>query len=184
MRFLYNFFLYSNNFKSGMLQGKEYFCAFSVDMLWRKCDSSFFTNYNKYWWWNTSFFPANFFLRLLIVRTGRKEKIHSKVSNCFCLNVLKLVNLTQQRGVKFKIITSSLCKRQLKQDQEKITKTNKKQIKPKHTKPKLKAKQPVKTMKQNIFFKKKKELLTNENRLALFVKELGLNEIYNKSKNL
>ena len=39
-------------------------------------------------------------------------------------------------------------------------------------------------MKQNIFFKKKKELLTNENRLALFVKELGLNEIYNKSNNL
>ena len=99
-------------------------------------------------------------------------------------NVLKLVNLTQQRGVKFKIITSSLCKRQLKQDQEKITKTNKKQSKPKHTKPKLKAKQPVKTMKQNIFFKKKKELLTNENRLALFVKDLGLNEIYNKSNNL
>ena len=39
-------------------------------------------------------------------------------------------------------------------------------------------------MKQNIFFKKKKELLTNENRLALFVKELVLNEIYNKSNNL
>ena len=78
------------------------------------------------------------------MRTGRVEKIHIKVANCFYLKVLKLVNLTNQRGEKLKIITSSLCNRKLKQDQEKIAKTKKNQIKPKQNKPKLKGKQPAK----------------------------------------
>ena len=46
-------------------------------------------------------------------------------------------------------------------------KTNKSQIKPKQNKPKLKAKQPVNTVKQ------KKEMLANNNVLALLVKGLG-----------
>lgn len=59
------------------------------------------------------------------MRTGKEEKIYSKVGNCFYLKVLKLVNLTSQYGVNFKIITSSLCKRKLQQDQERIIKLTK-----------------------------------------------------------
>ena len=46
-----------------------------------------------------------------------------------------------RRGDTFEIITYSLCKRKLQQDQENMTKTNN-QIKPEENKPKLKAKQP------------------------------------------
>ena len=50
---------------------------------------------------------------------------------------------------------NSFCKRKLQQDQEKITKTDKNQIEPKESKPKLKVKQPIKTMKQKKIFVKK-----------------------------
>ena len=52
----------------------------------------------------------------------------------FYLKVLKLVNLTNRRGGKLEIIINSSCKRNLQQDQNKITKTNKNQIKPKQKK--------------------------------------------------
>ena len=58
------------------------------------------------------------FLRLLIVRSGREEKVHCKVAYCFYLKVLKLVNLINRRGENFKSLTSSLCKRKLQQNQE------------------------------------------------------------------
>ena len=88
-------------------------------------------------------------MSLLIVGTGRKKKIDNKVANIFYSEVLKLVNLTNRRGGKNQIITTSLlCKRKLQQDQKKITKTNKSQIKRKQNKPKLKGKEPVKTLKQ------------------------------------
>ena len=43
----------------------------------------------------------------------------------FYLKIPKLVNLTSRFEGKSEIITSSPCKRKLRQDQEKITKTNK-----------------------------------------------------------
>lgn len=49
-----------------------------------------------------------------------------------------------------KSLTSSFYKRELRQNKGKITKTNKYQIKPKQNKPELNAKQPVKTMKENL----------------------------------
>ena len=49
-----------------------------------------------------------------------------------------------------KSLTSSFCKRKLRQNKGKITKTNKYQIKTKQNKPELNAKQPVKTMKENL----------------------------------
>ena len=55
----------------------------------------------------------------------------------------------------FKTITNSSCKIKLQQNQKKITKTNIDQIKPEKNKPKLKAKQPVKTMKQRKSLSKK-----------------------------
>ena len=70
-------------------------------------------------------------------------------------------------GEKFKMITGSFCKRKLQQDQEKVTKANKSQIKLKKNKPKLKTKQPVKTMKQKNLCQKKKEIMTNQNGVAL-----------------
>ena len=53
------------------------------------------------------------------------------VSNWFYINVPELVNLTNCRDEKREIIFRSACKRKLKEDQEKIGKTNKDQIKPK-----------------------------------------------------
>ena len=35
-------------FKLDVLQGNGYFCAFSVDLLWGKSDSSYLINYNTY----------------------------------------------------------------------------------------------------------------------------------------
>ena len=75
------------------------------------------------------------------MRTREEEKIYSKVANCFYLKVLKLVNLTNRCREKSDIIISSPCKRKLQQDQGKITKTNKSQIK-------TKQKQPVKANKR------------------------------------
>lgn len=61
--------------------------------------------------------------------------------------------------MKSDINTSSPCKKTLQQDQEKITKTDKSQMKPKSKKTKLKAKQLVKTKnaKKKCFFKKRKQ---------------------------
>ena len=70
------------------------------------------------------YFEVNF-LRLLIARTGREGKIHSKVANCFYLNALKLDNPKNRPREKFKIIINLLLKRELQQAHEKITKTNK-----------------------------------------------------------
>lgn len=42
-----------------------------------------------------------------------RGEVHSKVPNCFCSKVLKLVNLTNRREGEFKIINSSFCKRKL-----------------------------------------------------------------------
>ena len=56
------------------------------------------------------------------------------VSNWFYINVPELVNLTNWRGENREIIFRSACKRKLKQDQEKIGKTNKDQIKSKQKK--------------------------------------------------
>ena len=47
------------------------------------------------------------------MRTGREEKIHSKVANGFYLKVLKLIKLTIGRREKFKIITGLFCERKL-----------------------------------------------------------------------
>ena len=49
-----------------------------------------------------------------------------------------------------KSLTSLFCKRKLRQNKGKITKFNKYQIKAKQNKPELNAKQPVKTMKENL----------------------------------
>ena len=94
-------------------------------------------------------------LRLLFARTGKEMTIQSKVDNCFHSKIPRLVNLTNQCGEKFEIITSSPCKRKLQQDQEKITETNKTQIKPKQKRTKLKPKQPVQTKKQRKRLSKK-----------------------------
>ena len=56
------------------------------------------------------------------------------VSNWLYINVPELVNLTNWRDEKREIFFRSACKRKLKQDQEKIGKTNKDQIKPKQKK--------------------------------------------------
>ena len=65
--------------------------------------------------------------------------------------------------MKSDINTSSPCKKTLQQDQEKITKTDKSQMKPKQKKTKLKAKQPVKTKNaKKMLFQKKKVILTNK----------------------
>ena len=68
-----------------------------------------------------------------------------------------------RHGEKFKIITNSCFKRILKQVQERMTKTNEDQIKAEKNKPKLKAKQPVKAMKQKKkFCLKNKEMLSTK----------------------
>ena len=65
-----------------------------------------------------------------------------------------------RRGKKTEIITNSLCKTKLQQDQEKITKTNKNQFKLKQNKPKLTAKQAAKEAKKKKIFVKKRKMLT------------------------
>ena len=65
------------------------------------------------------------FSSLLIVRTGKKEKMHSKVGNCFHLKVPKLLNLANRIEKKSEIIPSSPSKKH-------CNKTKK--IKPKLTK--------------------------------------------------
>ena len=97
------------------------------------------------------------------MRTGKEEKIYSKVGNCFYLKVLKLVNLTSQYGVNFKIITSSLCKRKLQQDQERIIKLTKIRLN-------------LKLITFEIIEKKylsKKRNVEKDSGLAQFVKRLG-----------
>ena len=74
------------------------------------------------------------FWRLEIVRTGEEKKIHGKVANCFYLKVPKSLNLTNQCGGEFETVASSLCKIKIQQDQKKITKINKNQIKPRQKK--------------------------------------------------
>ena len=74
------------------------------------------------------------FWSLEIVRTGEEKKIHGKVANCFYLKVLKSLNLTNQCGGEFETVASSLCKIKIQQDQKKITKINKNQIKPRQKK--------------------------------------------------
>ena len=81
------------------------------------------------------------------MRTDKELKMKGKVANHFHLKIPKLLNLTNQRGEKHEIITNSPCKRKQQQDQEKITETNKTQIKPKQKRTKLKPKQPVQTKK-------------------------------------
>ena len=61
-----------------------------------------------------------------------------------------------------KSLNSSFCKRKLRQNKGKITKTNKYQIKPKQNKPELNAKQPVKTMKENLLWKKERDVVKQE----------------------
>ena len=97
------------------------------------------------------------------MRTGKEEKIYSKVGNCFYLKVLKLVNLTSQYGVNFKIITSSLCKRKLQQDQERIIKLTKIRLN-------------LKLITFEVIEKKylsKKRNVEKDSGLAQFVKRLG-----------
>ena len=64
----------------------------------------------------------------------------------------------------------------MEQDQEEITKTDKNQINSKQNKPKLKAKQPVKTMKKKIFVKKK-EMLSNKSVHESLYERSGHNEV-------
>ena len=73
-----------------------------------------------------------------------------------------------------RIITSSLCKRKLQQDQEETTKTNRTKIKTKQNKAKLKAKQPLKPLSKNkeMDLQVQEMKLTNNNGLALFVQGL------------
>ena len=83
-----------------MLQRNGYFCTFSRAMLLGKMQEFLFPPTTK----NidteiTSYLVQAYgfqltFFRLLIVRMDLKEKIHSKVANCFSLKVLKLVNVT------------------------------------------------------------------------------------------
>lgn len=90
------------------------------------------------------------------MKTGGKQKICSKVTNCFYLKALKLVNLIKKSEVKSYIITNWPCKRKLQQKQENITKIYKKQSKYKQkTKTKLKPKQSIKTKKQEEILSKK-----------------------------
>ena len=91
-----------------------YFCAFFVDILWGKCNSSFYTDSKKYWQWEHFLFGASLgFLDhfswgswLWAPVEGRKF-----IAKKLLLLVSKLVNLTNQRGKKSEIITSSSCKR-------------------------------------------------------------------------
>ena len=73
-----------------------------------------------------------------MVKTGGEVKMHSKVPNCFYFKGRKLVNFISRRGEKSEIITRLPFRRKLQQYQEKITKTNKNQTKPKQKKAKLK----------------------------------------------
>ena len=67
------------------------------------------------------------------MRTCGEEKVHSKVA-------VFLVNLSNRNGGKSETITISPFKRKSQQDQEKITKTNNNQIKPKQKKNKIETK--------------------------------------------
>ena len=89
---------------------------------------------NKFAIWRKFKVTRSLFLRLLIVRTCGEE------SSCFLLKVSKLVNLSNRSGGESEKITISPFKRKSQQDQEKITKTNNNQIKPKQKKTKLKPK--------------------------------------------
>ena len=70
-------------------------------------------------------------------------------------------------GKNLKSLSVKFSKKKLQQDQEKITETNKSQIKPNQIKPKVKANKPVKTMKKQNLCQKRKEMLTKmKNELA------------------
>ena len=77
--------LFMNNFKLNMPLKNGYFCAFSVNILWGKCESSYFTDCNKYRQLKISYLAQvqSFqitFLRLMTVRAGGEKKIHSKAA--------------------------------------------------------------------------------------------------------
>ena len=71
------------------------FCIFHADMLWGKCNRSFFTNCNKYWQlkkipiWRKFRVFRKLFLRVLIVKIGGKEKVYSKIAAFKILQVSK-----------------------------------------------------------------------------------------------
>ena len=72
-------------------------------------------------------FPAKIFEAIIYVDWCTRK---SKAAKCFYLKIPKLVNLTNWQK-KSEIIISLPCKRNLKQDQKKINKTNKTQLKSK-----------------------------------------------------
>lgn len=127
-----------------MLEANEYFCEFFCRYALGKVRQFFFPKYNKYW---------QLFLRLLLLRTGRGEKIHRKVATCFYLEVLKLVNVTDRRGEIFKSITSSLFSR-TQQKQAKKTKTK---LNLHRTNQNWKQNNQYKQWNRNMFVKKGKE---------------------------
>ena len=68
-------------------------------------------------------------MRLLILGTVGHESIHEKEANCFYFTVPKLDNLKNQHGENLKLLFT--LQKELWQEQEKATKTNKNEINPK-----------------------------------------------------
>lgn len=132
-----------------MFPGNKYFCAFSMNITWGKCGIFFsptVTNIDSkilYYLVQVQCFQQTFFW-LLIVRTGRKEKIHNNVANCFYLKLLKLVHLTNRCGENLKSLLVHFSKENCNGTKKRQSKLTKNQMKPEKRKTKFKTKQPVK----------------------------------------
>ena len=79
---------------------------------------------------------------------GTEKTLQLDTFHALLVKHSQIVNLTNRCVEKPEIFTSSPCKRKLQQDQEKMTETNKTQIKPKQENLKLKPKQQVQMKKQ------------------------------------
>ena len=136
--------LFMNNVKLNMPLKNGYFCAFSVNMLWGKCESSRFTDCNKYrqlkisylaqvqsfqmtfleandcegWWRGENSYKAAVFIKISLNQSIFRMDVGGGIRNHYQFTLQKKVAA----------------------DQEKTTKLNKKQIKPKQKKAKIEIK--------------------------------------------
>ena len=138
----YRAFLLVFNFKLDMLQRNEYLCSFSLDMIWGKCNNSFYLPFAA----NINSIKPNLLWHQYLYSPEEVNKPFAQ-SNIFfpeIIKVPKLLNITNWHIKRHYELTYTKgdCSR-IKKDKAILTKT------------KFKAKQPAKIKKQKIFVEKK-----------------------------
>lgn len=162
-------FYVRSNFKWNMFKGNGCFYVFSVDMLWEKCDSSFFYQLQQMLivkhlliWYKFRVFSL-----LLIVRADWKE-MHSKIA-VFIWKSPNFLTLEIKIGKNLKSILVHFTKEKIASRPTKVNWNEQKSHKYKHAKQKLNLKHSAETKKlKKTFFKERKWCWQTLNFLKIF----------------